>query len=466
MLEPDLFISTQSGDRDTVTWLNNLFLDAARQQVNDVHFQECDGVCRVRFRLPGGLADVGNIEGSHVRIVDEKIRSRAQLPTSNRVSAHDGRMQLRWDDLPDSGPLKLDIRVAITPNNGGQLTVCRLLDQSGSVLNLNNIEMTSAVRYSIDQLIEEPAGLFLVTGPTGSGKTTTLYSIINALNTPDRNIITIEEPVEYTIGGISQIDVDQHLTFPNALRAVLRQDPDVILVGEIRDAETAAIAIAASMTGHLVLATLHANSSVQAISRLLDLGVDIHTLAPALRGITAQRLVRRVSGECPMYPPNTPDKAWLEAQGLYYPHSVFPEVSDESGFSGYLPLIEMLVCDEHVRKTLGKGEAAIFAAVNRQVQFETIAQAGTRLAGMGRTTLQEVRRVTGSIGVSQAPVRRLGGVLIDHGVITPSQLEIAIETQINMRRGGIGRQIGDILVDLGFCTREDIAQNYPHAGGA
>lgn len=460
--EPDLFISTGSGDKEVVAWLNELFLTAAQTGVADIHFEEHGHDCRVRWRLPGGLTTYDTIGGNQVRIIDDKIRSRAQLPTGDRKSSHDGRIQLRYQ-LP--AKRKLDIRVSIQPCVNGQSIVCRVHDESSSILDINRIEMTAAVRYFIDQIIDEPTGLFLVTGPTGSGKTTTLYSILNELNTPDKKISTIENPVEITLPGLNQTDIDeQHNTFPQALRATLRQDPDIILVGEIRDAETAQIAVQAAMTGHLVLATLHTNDSVQAIARLLDLGVEVHNLATSLRAVTAQRLVRCLTGKFEMAAPTPVEQAWLQAHSILHEDEKYAAISQGSVMDGRLPVIEMIVVNEVFRKAIPEGNRAMYAAAGRQPQYETLAQAGVRLAAQGKTTLDEVRKIAGNEPIGSIS-RRFGQELIEAGIITPFQRDQAVTKQIDMRRDGIIKQFGDVVVMLGFCTLEDVARVFEESRG-
>ncbi len=460
--EPDLFIASGQGDKETVAWLNDLFLSAAQTGVADIHFEEHGHDCRIRWRLPGGLSTYDTISGNQVRIVDDKIRSRAQLPIGDRKSSHDGRIQLRYQHPVKR---KLDIRVSIQPCVNGQSIVCRVHDESSSILDINSIEMQPAVRYFIDQIIDEPTGLFLVTGPTGSGKTTTLYSILNELNTPDKKISTIENPVEITMPGLNQTDIDdQHNTFPQALRATLRQDPDVILVGEIRDAETAQIAVQAAMTGHLVLATLHTNDSVQTIARLLDLGVEVHNLATSLRAVTAQRLVRRLEGEFEMLAPTQVEKAWLQSHSIFHEGGKFAAITEGSVMKGRLPVIEMVVVNEVFRKAMFEGNRAMYAAASRQPQYETLAQAGVRLASQGKTTLDEVRKIAGNEPIGNIS-RRFGLELIEAGIITPSQRDQAVSAQINMRKEGVIKQFGDVLVSMGFCTLEDVVKVFAELRG-
>jgi general secretion pathway protein E len=463
--EPDLFIASGRNDADAAAVLNNLFLEAARLLAADVFFHYQDHHCRVRFRLPGDrMEPVMEIQPVMAKQIDEKIRSRAQLSVNDHRSPLDGRMRLRYPDH------RLDIRVAITPGLGGQLIVCRLLDQANASLRLEEIEMSEMVRDCILQIIEEPNGLFLVTGPTGSGKTTTLYAILNELNDDTRNIITLENPVEYVVQGLHQINVDHvHITFAQALRAVLRQSPDVIMVGEIRDGETAHIAVEAALTGHLVLATMHTNNSALAITRLVELGVDPMTLAAALRGVSAQRLVRRittgVAPELEMRPPNDVEQGWLALHGILGRNLRFPRAGREN-YEGYVPLMEMIVADSQVRRSVNHGAVAIYNAAARQSQFETLAQAGARMAAHGITSLDEVRRVTSTIDAVQVQVKRIGQVLVEMGALDNQQLHMAVAKQTQLRRQGQLKQLGEILVEDGLCQKEDIIEALGHSADA
>jgi len=466
MQGPELFISTAATDREAVGMLNRLFYDAALQGASDILFQEDDGECRVRFRVPGGrLEDRLTLPRGMTRHVDDKIRARAKLAQSDRHNVLSGRMRLRWPDR------RIDIRVEITPTVVGQHTVCRLLDQSNAARRLDDIEMTSAVRDAIQQLIDEPSGLFLVTGPTGSGKTTTLYAILNELNRPDCNIITVEDPVEYQVAGLSQINVDAHVTFPKALRSVLRQVPNIILIGEIRDAETAQIAVQASITGHLVLASLHANNAAMAVTRMIDLGVDALTLSASLRGVTAQRLVRRISGTPVYESPNEADLHWLRQHGMQFlhpPRFAIPEPEQVPPYSGNVPVIEFIVVDGAVRKAAADnaGVEVIYAAAARQPQFETIAQAGARLAMTGETSLAEIRRITSGVDIITAGERRLGSVLISLGIIDTLRLQDAVAHVIQVRQEGRVIRLGQAIIEINACSFHDLVAGMGHAPAA
>jgi general secretion pathway protein E len=451
--EPDLFIAIGHTDREATQRLNDLFHDAAKRRVSDIHLLFQEGRCQIFFRAGGILEEVVAVDAQMAKQFDEKIRARSQMSQADRHRSLDGRMRLRYVDR------SIDVRVSIIPVVGGQKIVCRLLDQANAAMSMDSIRMTPMTRYYLDELIEEPQGLLLVCGPTGSGKTTTLYGLLGALNNGERNLMTIENPVEYVIPGIGQVNIDQHVSFPDALRAILRQDPDVILVGEIRDAETAKIAVSAANTGHLVLSTLHANNSALAITRLIELGVDPQTLAAALRGVLAQRLVPTIDPDVGFeweYPSEF-DAAWLslhgiDAQGLY-----FPRLDRDQPFTGKTPVIEMVKADKAVRAAIvsGSGELAIFNAAARQMQFETLAQAGVRLANEGVTTMDQVRRIVGQDAILPE-VKRLGEVLAASGAAELAQVIAALETQVQRYKKGRLARLGEILIEEGICTLRQV----------
>ncbi len=455
-MKEGLFISSGRNDSAAVDYLNGIFEKAIELNAADIHFQQTDRHARVRVRIPGSDLIVLNkdIPLEWMEVFDEKIRSKAEISITDHRSPFDGRLSL------SAHGVDIDVRVAITPGVfKGQLIVCRLLKQSNSNIQLDDIEMTLQVREAYRDIIREPNGLFLVTGPTGSGKTTTLYALLNALNDPSRNIITIENPVEYRIPDFHQINVDQHISFADALRAVLRQDPDVILIGEIRDKETADIAIQSAITGHLVLATLHANNAPNAITRLIDMGVDPTTIVSALRGVSAQRLVRKIkdSESTPREKPSSSDLKWMKLNGIRRHNPMYPAVSDLiDGFSGVAPVMELIIADSRVKKAIDKGETAIYAAASRQAQFETIAQASERLAYLGVTTMMEARRLTSEHDVPVIKNRRVGQILVDMGIVDEKIMCQMLEKQINEKGQGVYRNIGDILLEEGLVSESDL----------
>jgi len=399
MSDPTRFAVNGRTHGPAVELLNRLFDDATRQGASDIHFEDGDFGCSIRFRnASGDLQDIQRIDRDLAQVVDEKIRAACDLSLHERHAPMDGRMFIEVDDR------MVDVRVSVVPTRCGQSLVCRLLDQKNASRRLHEIEMTDAVRAAIADVIQEPEGLILLSGPTGSGKTTTLYSILNDLNEPHRKIITVEDPVEYRLENATQINVDRdQLPFARALRSILRQDPDIILVGEIRDAETAQIAVEASYTGHLVLASIHANDAAGTITRLDDLGVNKLNLALALRAIIAQRLPKRLCSACSEEKPLIAgEREWLTLTASHHLDTPFRVACgcDQCvrGVKGRVPVMEMLLGGPAMRRAIGlNNRAEIMRAARQQPQYESLAEAGLRHAVAGDIALAEVRRLTSSL---------------------------------------------------------------------
>ena len=281
-------------DAPVVRLINALLLQAVREGASDIHIESSEKELSVRFRVDGVLRDTLRPKRALAPLLVSRIKVMARLDIAEKRLPQDGRVSLRI------GGHDLDVRVSTLPSQYGERVVMRLLDRSAALLALDRIGMSARDHATFLRILDRPNGIVLVTGPTGSGKTTTLYGALSHLNDRQRNIMTVEDPIEYALPGIAQTQVDSRteLTFARGLRAILRQDPDVIMVGEIRDTETAKIAVQASMTGHLMLSTLHTNSAVGAVTRLLDMGVERFLLAPMLSGLVAQRLVRRLCESC------------------------------------------------------------------------------------------------------------------------------------------------------------------------
>lgn len=446
MLQPDLFISTGRGDQASVDLLNELFEKAAEHGASDLHFEDHHEGAAIRWRCRGSLELVGHVPPHVARNLQDKIRSRCNLSVADRKQAQDGRTSLRFPGFA------LDLRVSIQPTVQGHSIVCRLLDQRNAGRSLDDIPMSEPVRSGLNRVIQEPNGLFLVTGPTGSGKTSTLYSLINALNGVDRKIMTIEDPVEYRLPWLQQVNVAQDNPFAAALRAALRQDPDVILVGEIRDRETAQIAIQAALTGHLVLSTLHTNDSVGAILRLLDLGVEPVALAASLRGVLAQRLVRRLPDRSARRLATRLEREWLSARRLHdYAEALFGTAEDSSAYQGMQPVMELLLINPAMQEAMTHRQDKRFHQIAAgQPQFEHLAAAGVRLAAAGLTSLEEIMALAGpAADTSTLP---LGERLVSLGHLTAYQLGRALDRQ----RSASHRLLGEILIDLQLCTKEAV----------
>lgn len=400
--EPLEFISTGGQDREAVRYLNELFPRAAREGVSDIHFEDSGSEAFIRFRNRGELKIVDLIDARTSAEFNSKIRMKCRMSLVDRQSPLDGKFAFEVDGRV------VDVRVSVLPLGDGESVVCRLLDQSAHLVTLDELRMPDDIREAIRHVISQPMGLFLVTGPTGSGKTTTLYGILKQLNTETVKTMTIEDPIEFRIKGIVQSATNLKLTFAKALRAMLRQDPDVILVGEIRDPETAGLATQAALTGHLVLSTLHANSATVTLNRMLDLEVDPNALAAALAGFLAQRLVRTLCPHCKQE--ETIDdfvrrqilssgysEEDLNQIGQIYKHN--PDGCDHchGGWSGRTPVFEIVLATPEVRLAVERGDLqALKAAAAAQPQYRTLSHDAYRLVAQGVTSVAEAMAVTGS----------------------------------------------------------------------
>lgn len=403
--EPNEFISTSSSDAPAVRYLNTLFSKAAREGYSDVHFEDCDEGCQIRIRKNGEMVIVDLVNHGYSREFDSKIRMKCKLSIVERMSPQDGKFFYETEGR------RIDVRVSILPLAQGQSIVCRILDQKSNIITLDEIDMPMGVRFAIEHIIKQPQGLFLITGPTGSGKTTTLYGILQKLNTPKVKIITIEDPVEYRIAGINQSQTNHKLTFAGGLKSMLRQDPDIILVGEIRDSETARIATQAALTGHIVLSTLHTNNALITLSRMLDLEVDPNALSAAMGGFMAQRLVKKLCQECRV---PVPINSFSRQQMLH--NGVSEEIINstdviydpgpgcdccQDGWTGRLPVFELVTNDIEARLAVEKGDLkALERAALQQPQYRTLGRHAMEVVLEGRTSLLEATAVTGSTNVS------------------------------------------------------------------
>ena len=389
----------ESSDSPVIQLLNSIFLKAVRSNVSDIHFEPFADKVSVRFRLDGVLHEVNQLPVNAYPQVVSRVKVIAKLNVAEKRLPQDGRIRVKI------GSKELDMRVSTLPTVFGERIVIRLLDKSNKVLTLEELGFSKDDREKYQRIIKKPYGLVLITGPTGSGKSTTLYASLLKLKTPKKNIITIEDPVEYQINGISQIQVNPQidLTFANGLRSILRQDPDIIMVGEIRDLETAEIAIHASMTGHLVLSTLHTNDAPSAVARLVDMGVEPFLIASSLEGVIAQRLVRRVCENC------REERGLTEAEkkeiGKFYSYNIdfsnirvsYGRGCDEclgTGFKGRIAIYEIMEVDEDIRGLISKNvETSVLRKKAMEKGMKTLIQDGIEKVLKGITTLEEVLQV-------------------------------------------------------------------------
>ena len=384
-------------DAPIVRLINALLSQAVREGASDIHVEPFETRSVVRFRIDGMLRDVLEPPQAAHGVIVSRIKIMARLDIAEKRQPQDGRITLRLAGRP------VDVRVSCLPTAHGERVVMRLLDKQAGRLTLEAIGMASDTHAMLDALILQPHGIILVTGPTGSGKTTTLYAALGQLDTRRQNIMTVEDPIEYDLEGIGQTQVNPRIdvTFARALRAILRQDPDVIMIGEIRDLETAQIAVQASLTGHLVLATLHTNDAVGAIARLVDMGIEPFLLASSMRGVLAQRLVRRLCPQCRQ--PRVPDESecrLLEIPPANAEHEpIFAsngcEACSQTGYHGRTGVFELLTIDDGLRTLIHDSAAEDqLRDYSRAAGMRTLREDGLRWVREGATSIEEVLRVT------------------------------------------------------------------------
>jgi general secretion pathway protein E len=372
--------------------INALIAQALRERASDIHIETYEDCVTVRFRTDGVLTEVLSPKRLLAPLLVSRIKVMAKLDIAEKRLPQDGRISVKLAGHA------LDIRVSTLPAAHGERVVLRLLDKQNGQLGVHQLRMPAAVLQSYQQALRHPHGIILVTGPTGSGKTTTLYAGLQQLNDGQKNILTIEDPVEYTLPGVGQTQVNTKvgLSFANGLRSILRQDPDVVMLGEIRDVETARIAVQASLTGHLVLSTLHTNTAVGAVTRLHDMGIEPFLLASSLVAVLSQRLVRQLCPHCKQaYSADAEECRALAVTGaltLYRAGGCAQ--CRHTGYQHRLGIFEAIQVDDELRRLIhaGAGEAALTAAARQQSQ--SLSQAGAQLVLAGETTLAEVLRVT------------------------------------------------------------------------
>ncbi len=366
-------------DAPIIRMLNALLTQAAKDGASDIHIEPYERASSVRFRVDGTLREVVQPNKALHAALISRLKIMAELDIAERRLPQDGRIALRI------GARAIDVRVSTLPSAHGERAVLRLLDKTESHLTLPALGMSGAVLSAFERLVQQPHGIVLVTGPTGSGKTTTLYASLGRIDTATTNVLTVEDPIEYELPGIGQTQINPKidLSFAKALRAILRQDPDVIMIGEIRDHETAQIAIQASLTGHLVLATVHTNDAPSSVTRLIDMGVEPFLLASSLLGVLAQRLVRRLCPECRR---RGDDGLW---------HAVGCPACSKSGYKGRTGVYELMVVDPSVQALIhGRASEHELIAAARAAGLRSMREDGQRLLQDGSTSPEELIRVT------------------------------------------------------------------------
>ena len=386
-----------TSESQIIRLVNHIISQSIKARASDIHIEPYQDSFKIRYRVDGILYDLLTPPRWIQSALISRIKVMAKLNIAEKRLPQDGRIDVRI------GEHDVDIRVSTVPTSYGERVVMRLLNKSGSLLTLSEFGMSDANYASLRRLIKTPNGIILVTGPTGSGKTTSLYAIITAINSPDKNIITIEDPIEYQLKGIGQIQVNRKidLTFALGLRSIVRQDPDVILVGEIRDRETAEIAVQSALTGHLVFSTLHTNDSASAVTRLVDIGIEPFLLSSAIKAIIAQRLVRRLCPQCkePFEPdPNLLLRAGIngeQGKDAQYHRAVGCEACFQTGYKGRMAIFEILLVNDYLKGVMVK------TSDSNQIKSEAVGQGmhtlrddGIEKVFQGLTTIEEVLRVT------------------------------------------------------------------------
>jgi len=379
-------------DAPIIRLLNAILAESLKENASDIHIEPYEKESLVRFRLDGVLSTVLSPSPQITPLLISRIKVMSKLDIAEKRLPQDGRMSVKL------GGRSIDLRISTMPSSHGERVVMRLLDKDAGKLQVDDLGMPSATSAQLDDLIRRPHGIILVTGPTGSGKTTTLYAALQQMDRQGRNIMTVEDPVEYDLPGISQTQINLRagMTFARGLKAILRQDPDVILIGEIRDGETAEIATQSSLTGHLVLSTLHTNTAAGAITRLQDLGVDSFLLASTIRGILSQRLLRKLCHHCRQ--PVEPNEFNRDLLKLEVGHKIYEaagcEKCNSTGYAGRQALFELVSVDAQLQTLIHENAGEIELESKIREHVPSIREAGFSLVRDGMTTIEEVLRVT------------------------------------------------------------------------
>jgi len=384
----------QEDDAPIIRLINALLTEAVKENASDIHIETFEKRLVVRYRVDGVLREVVEPKRVLAPLLVSRIKVMAKLDIAEKRIPQDGRISIRI------GGREIDLRVSTMPSSNGERVVMRLLDKQAGRLNLSSLGMEKKELARFKKILHRPHGIVLVTGPTGSGKTTSLYAGLSELNDASRNILTVEDPIEYNIEGIGQTQVNNKadMTFARGLRAMLRQDPDVVMVGEIRDSETADIAVQASLTGHLVLSTLHTNTAVGAVTRMFDMGVEPFLLSSSLVGVVAQRLIRVLCPDCKA--PYLPDNTEREFLGLgeHVGHSMFKPVGckrcNNSGYRGRRGIYEIVSVDSNIRRMIHDKVSEDIMIKEARLTGRSILDDGKEKVLEGITTVEEILRVT------------------------------------------------------------------------
>lgn len=379
--------------------VNQIIAGAVERGASDIHIDPGRDAVAVRFRLDGFLQQERLVASTLRAALTTRIKIMAKLDIAERRLPQDGRLKTAVRGT------EIDVRVATLPTAFGESVVMRILDRSRVELDFVKLGLTGRLQTDLRRLMALPNGIVLVTGPTGSGKTTTLYTALSELNRPELKLFSVEDPIEYQLNGISQIQIQPQigLDFPAALRSILRQDPDIIMIGEIRDLETARIAVQASLTGHLVFSTLHTNSAVAAVTRLIDIGIERYLLVSTLAGVMAQRLVRKLCPHCARPAgrngkavgfPTVPDGIEIDVSGAR--EAVGCEVCHGTGYLGRTSIAELLVIDDDMREAIGRRneDQKALTSLARRAGFQSLFENGLTRVAEGQTTIEEVLRVS------------------------------------------------------------------------
>lgn len=396
--------TTSTTDAPVVRLLQAIFEDAVGIQASDIHIEPDSNVLRIRQRIDGLLQEQVVDETRIATALTSRLKLMAGLNISEKRLPQDGRFNIKVKNK------SIDVRLSTMPMVHGESVVMRLLDHSQGLLNFSKLGIPESVLQPLHSLIKKPHGLILVTGPTGSGKTTTLYAALNEINSPNSKIITAEDPVEYQLPRINQVQIHEKigLTFPSVLRTALRQDPDVILIGEMRDQETVEIGLRAAMTGHLVFSTLHTNNAVSTVSRLIDMGAESFLVASSLQAVLAQRLVRRLCPDCKTVRSLEPQDELMLEQLLGHQTS-WPELYQHqgcnkchnTGYKGRIGVYELLLMTPELSASLHNDDNASFIQLaQQQAGFVSLTENAIELAKQGVTTIEEVMRIAGDIDIS------------------------------------------------------------------